>query len=336
MKDITSDMSLMMRIYEIDDLQQLREYLSTLPDVENSREWLFTEFLKRARYKDATEWNCAVRLCECLAIVGWGEHEPLEAIKGVYFNGNPNTFFINRYSKPRFLDAVWSNRKNGIAIDFERSYFHESPDAPSMKEENAGKPSLIGNVQSLKLCNQRNWIPKNPICLTRGIANCYENSRAVIESMEQELKPELNRRMRPELYGNAVNEIILNCSFSFYDNYHCKTNYIIADEALKLRQKDFYPVLLSMFSEKEIEDNGYYLRNRFSYGPFRSDTGTTRVGIVFEKEFSEQPHQKQKQLLCKYLIHAVQQVAKRLCRKTDYNFSLLTDDFRSVLQDWCG
>ena len=51
-------------------------------------------------------------------------------------------------------------QKNGIAIDFERSYFHESPDAPSMKEENADKPSLIGNVQSLKLCNQRNWIPK--------------------------------------------------------------------------------------------------------------------------------------------------------------------------------
>lgn len=156
---------------------------------------------------------------------------------------------------------------------------------------------------------------QNPICLTRGISNCYENSKPVIESLEKELKPELNHRMRPELYGDAVNEIILNCSFSFYDHYHCKTNYIIADESLKLKQKDFYPALLNMFTEKEIEDNGYYLRNRFSYGPFKPGTGRIRAGIVFEKAFSELPRQKQKQLLCTYFIHAVQQITSRLGKR---------------------
>ena len=218
------------QIHEIDDLQQLREHLSEWPDVEKLRTGLFTEFLRHTRYKNAAEWNAAVRLCECLAIIGWGTHEPVEAIRGTYFNGNPETFFINRYGELRFRDAVWSKRKEGVAIDFERSFFHESPGLPAIRTDNVLTDGPIGEIQDRRLCSQRNWIPKNPICLTRGISNCYENSKPVIESLEKELKPELNHRMRPELYGDAVNEIILNCSFSFYDHYHCKTNYIIADE----------------------------------------------------------------------------------------------------------
>ncbi|MDE6468014.1 MAG: hypothetical protein K2L28_03855, partial [Muribaculaceae bacterium] len=106
------------QIYEIDDLTQLREYLTKSSDCENARIYLSNEFLRYCRYRNATEWNKAVRLCECLAITGWGNLEPLEAIRGTYFNGNPNTFFINRNGKSRFLDAVWSKRKDGLAIDW--------------------------------------------------------------------------------------------------------------------------------------------------------------------------------------------------------------------------
>lgn len=323
----------MEKVYQIDDLQQLREYLLTFPNIDGLRAFLLSEFSKYASYRNVTEWNMAVRLCECLAVVGWGAHEPLEAVRGVCFNGNPNTFFVNRYRKPRFFDAAWSKRKEGLAIDYSRSFSHGSGDNPLAGAAVQGND--IGEPQDAGLDSQRNWIAKNPICLTRGIANCYENSRAVIESMEKWLNPELDRRMRPELYGNAVNRIILNCSFSFYDNDHCKTNYIIADDSLKLRQKDFYPALLGMFSEKEINDNGYYLRNRFSYGPFRSDTGTVRVAIVFEKEFSWLPPLRQKQIMSEYFIHAVGQCAKRLCKKVGYDFGLMQSDLSAILREWC-
>ncbi len=321
------------QIYETDDLQQLRDYLSGLTDVESLRDELFREFLRHSRYDNADEWNKAVRLCECLAIVGWGDKEPLEAVRGTYFNGNPNTYFINRDNKPRFTDAVWSKRTNGMAIDYSRTTLHESPDSPREKVVSVG--TGFGEARDTTLKSQRNWIAKNPILITRGLANCYENSRPVIESMEKELMPELNRFMRPELYGHAIDRIVLQCSFSFYDDYHCKTNYIIADESLKLKQKDFRPTLLGMFSEKEIEDNGYYLRNRFTYGPFRADTGTTRITIVFEREFSELPRQEQKQVLCGYFRHAVGQCAKRLAKKINYDFDLMTADFSAILDRWC-
>lgn len=315
------------KIFEIDDLVELKAYLMRHDDVDALRRYLLSEFVRRVRYRNADEWNEAVRLCECLAIVGWGSHEPLEAVRGSYFNGNPNTWFADRNGVTHYFDAVWSKRRQGMAIDYELSHFHYDS-----RVEACG--SGIGDVQDRSLCSQRNWIAKNPVRLMRGLANCYENSKAVIESMEQDLRLALDRRMRPELYGDALNKIILNCSFSFYDNDHCKTNYIIADEALNLRSKDLYPALLTMYSEKEIDDNGYYLRPRFTYGPFRKDTGTVRVNIVFEKEFSELPHDRQKQLLCDYIIHAVSTTGKRLARKITYDFALLTDDLCAILADW--
>lgn len=320
------------KIYQIDDLQLLQDYLLRFPDIDRLRACLLSEFFNYASYRNVTEWNMAVRLCECLAVVGWGAHEPLEAVRGVCYNGNPNTFFVNRYRKPRFFDAAWSKRKEGLAIDYSQSFLYGSGDNDS--PETAVQDKTIGAPQDIKLGCQRNWIAKNPICLTRGIANCYDTSRDVIESMEKWLNPELDRRMRPELYGNALNRIILNCSFSFYDNDHCKTNYIIADDSLKLKKKDFYSVLLGMFSEKEINDNGYYLRNRFSYGPFRPDTGTVRVAIVFEKEFSRLPPLRQKQVMSEYFIQAVGQCAKRLMKKVDYDFGLMQSDLSAILREW--
>lgn len=319
---------LLRRIYEIDDLSELSAYLKECPD----REWLsrilFDEFIRHSSYRNAVEWNRAVRICECLAIAGWGDHEPLEAIRGVYPNGNPNTYFINRDSIPRFLDAVWSGRKDGVAIDYSRSVAHDSSGGSRALSEG------FGEVQEISLKSQRNWIPKNPILITRGLANCYENTRPVIDSIECELKPELSRSMRPELYGNAIDRIVINCSFSFYDDHHCKTNYIIADESLKLKQKDFYPTLLTMFSEQEIEENGYYLRNRYSYGPFRADTGVANIYIVFEREFSELPQEKQKELMCEYFLHALRTVAKRLAKKIDYDFDLMISDFSAIIDRW--
>lgn len=173
---------------------------------------------------------------------------------------------------------LWSREEQAIG---------SSPDDPNQKQSVSWKYEIKEDIQDIRLESQRNWIPKNPVWIRRTIDNCYENSKAVIESVDKELKPELDRRMRPEMYGCAINRIIINCSYSYYDHDHCKTNYIIADEKLKLKQKDFYRTLLTMFTRQEIEKNGYYLRNRFEFGPFRADTGKIRIGLCLEKEFSD-------------------------------------------------
>ena len=70
------------KIFEIEDLKELEEFLQSQSEIEQLRERLFAEFLKYADYKNAGEWNKAVRLCESLAIIGWGNHEALEALRG--------------------------------------------------------------------------------------------------------------------------------------------------------------------------------------------------------------------------------------------------------------
>ena len=42
------------------------------------------------------------------------------------------------------------------------------------------------DIQDKKIESQRNWAPKNPIWIERGISNCYDNSKTVIESIQNE------------------------------------------------------------------------------------------------------------------------------------------------------
>ena len=166
------------------------------------------------------------------------------------------------------------------------------------------------------------------------IGNCYENSKVVIESIENDLQSKLNKQMRPELYGQAVNKIILKCSFSYYDHVCCKCNYVIADEKLKLRQKELYPKLLTMFTKQGIEKNGYYLRNRFEFVPFRTDTGKVKAVITLEKEFSELNHSEQKKRLSEYILSALSHITNKLNKKVKYDFDLMLADFNVILTEW--
>ncbi|WBX67938.1 hypothetical protein PG910_07315 [Tenacibaculum dicentrarchi] len=212
---------------------------------ENLVDDLYQELIIYSDYKNVEEWNKAVKICECLTILGWGNFEPVQAICGTFFNGNPVTGFYNKFSKQRFVDAIWSKRKKGFTMEKSRTSYFESPNIKN-------KPTLLHNysvkedIQDLKLNNQRNWIPKNPIQISRYINNCYENSLKLAEDIEKELKKILDTKMNPKNYGFAVNQLRIYLSFSEATHHKIgnyttftQTNYIIADESLKLKKKDF-------------------------------------------------------------------------------------------------
>ena len=173
-----------------------------------------------------------------------------------------------------------------------------------------------------------------PIQIVRTLDNCYPGSRALLDSITDELNPRLQRDLLPERYGcDTLRQIEINTAMSFYDDFHCKTNYVIADEALRLRPSEFYGALLSMYSEQEIEREGLFLRPRFQIGPLSKRTGMLYVTIVFEKAFSMLPQREQKQQMSEYFLSAVARIAKRQ-RKLAYDFPLLLADFRRVLEWW--
>ncbi len=52
---------MMNEIFEISGIEELRVYLAGIPDNEALREQLYEWLLKYTQYRDAAEWNLAVR-----------------------------------------------------------------------------------------------------------------------------------------------------------------------------------------------------------------------------------------------------------------------------------
>ena len=315
------------KIYAIEGLGELENFLRE-KGLNLMRGPLLAEFDRYAFYQNASEWNKAVKICECLAITGWGERESLEALRGRYFNGQYMTYFLNASGEPRFVEAHWSKRKTGLSMQDNETFFNPSPN----DNGKTLKRPVKEQIQDVKLASQRNWIPKNPIRVSIGIKNCYENSRAVIDSLFKELQPALNAKMRPKIYGSEINYINLDCSFSFDDEY-CRTNYIIAPDEPRLSSQRAWELLREMMSEEERSAGGYYLRNRFEYAPFRKDTGKTGAQIYFEREFSELSHAEQKQKISEYFLTALKQIARKQS-KLKYDFKTMIDDFSKILDEW--
>lgn len=167
-----------------------------------------------------------------------------------------------------------------------RTSYFESPDLPKKATLLHDYP-VNEQLQNIKLNTQRNWIPKNPIQIRRHIQNCYENSKQLAEDIEQQLQTLLDHKMNPENYGKVINRLTVYLSFSEATHHKIgnyttftQTNYVIAPEELKLKKTDCNAVLRKMYSQKEIKENNYYLRNRFEISPFRTKTGKqTRISI---------------------------------------------------------
>jgi hypothetical protein len=329
-----STMVTLASLWACNELGQLKRLLANC-NTDEVRALLLKEFQRLACYRNVADWNHAVRLCEALAIIGWGNHEPVEAIRGVFFNGNPMTGFRNRFGEFRFVEAIWSKRKAGLTMENHRTSYYASPDCP-------GKPTVLSEypileeIQPGPLCTQRNWIAKNPIQLRRVIANCYESTQPLADAIEDELAPRLDREMQPERYGEALQHLLVRISFSYFDNDHCKCNIITFDEQKPLGKDELRRRLATLYSSQEIKQMGYFSRNKFEYGNFQAATATMAVVIHFSKDFSAASLNEQRAVFRSDLDKAITTAATKLAKKRlAYDFARMTEDFERILASWC-
>jgi hypothetical protein len=329
-------------ILQLNDLDKIKNLLLEQKNIPELRALLFSEFLKYAHYTCVSEWNKAVRICECLSIIGWGEHEPLEALKGKFFNGNPETYFLTKNGETRFVCAVWSKRTTGYTMEAGRTSYFKSPNQLDDKNDFYHNYPTVELIENINFESQRNWIPKFPILFNRIVGNCYKNSKPVLFSIDNELQKMLNEKMKPEKYGSVINYITIYHNHSYdvvnsfpVGNINCKTNYIISTQEKKLSREEARSELKKIFSKKEIDENGFYLRNRFEYGPFRSTTGKMNIDIYFVKEFAMLNYQEQKQKFTEYVLVALNNTIEKLKKKKlVYNFDLMQQDFTQIINEW--
>lgn len=314
------------KIYEDLSLDEIRELLQSQQDQDELRELLFQEFLKYADYTCASEWNRAVRLTECLAIIGWGEHEPLQASRGRFINGDPSTMFYNANGDTRFVRAFWSEGKYGLIMRTDVCWFDKSPEDP-LDRENTDHYPVIPKRENIKLQNQRNWISKNPIYISLLMMNHLYGSTPVVQSIYDELQAMLDSMMRPYMYGNLFNLISINIFFS----YEPMTNKIVGDE-IKLKRYVGYHV--KEFNWEKLRFEEKTVCHRYEIGPFRKNTGNIYSTLSLEREFSLMHPKKQKEELAKHFIFILEKIFTRLRKKHSFNFDLMLSDFKNVMEKW--
>lgn len=311
-------------IFTIGTLDALRRQLDSAAG-RRQRGSLLREFWKVCRYTNAAEWNRAVRLCEALAIVGWGECEPVEACSGEDW-----TAFRNRYEENRFVSADWSKRKGGTTIRPGSATYHASPDQPGA----TGDFPTVVNVQDLKLASQRNWIPKNPIRLYQWLDGSDSTTRKLVESVNNQLVPDLDRRMQPEAYGQSIDRIWID--FYFCTTLSgCRETFVVIDDDVRLSSIQLHKRLLTMYSAAQIKRENLFLRKRYDYGIFQADKGTMKATLHFPQEFNALSLPAQKREFAHHLSAVVSGVVDRLAgRDLRYDFAAMRSDFEAILDAW--
>ncbi len=126
-------------------------------------------------YRSAAEWNRLVRICEALAVTGWGEREPVEACAERWIDGSFHTHLRDReFQVVGGTERRWARHGS--------TYVPESGDAtdpaatdPAATDPAATRPGATdpGAVKTAVtgLAAQRIPLAKNPLRLARPVAH---------------------------------------------------------------------------------------------------------------------------------------------------------------------
>lgn len=206
-----------------EELEDLRTFLQTRSDKAALREGLFSLLRAVVEYETAKQWAQAVRICEALAITGWGSLERVDAFSR--FNGDCwETWFINAHGEYRFRLGRWKRRKKGwILLNPEYHFSKDLPEIPS-KSWKVFAGVEFPAVDLAALASQRNYQPQMPIVMGT-IGGLPQLSDRVFE-LKRELTCLLHDNMRPNEYGDTLENLFLTL--------HCEGGAAVTAPRLKI------------------------------------------------------------------------------------------------------
>lgn len=306
-------------ILKSETLEQLKQRLLQAGH-EAIRPELLREFFSLVEYRNARQWNRLVRVCEALAIVGWGECEPVEASADKWIDGQYFTKLSNAQFEERYLCAGWRRAGDSFLVDGGGCCYHASKDRSERSKMDWKQcldnlpPADLKNYGVRVLERQRNPLPKNPIRISRYISNQYPTFDPLTKEINR-LRKELDRRLRPAAYGENFGYLGIACSFSFKlsDYFH--------DES------DVPPG----FKER------YWIRPRVKIGRLSKCKGELRLVAQrhFPAAFAELPFTQQKQQFSDDLLEIIDAFAVRLrAKKIAYDMDMLRNDVVKILKKW--
>ena len=318
------------QIFEIRSLDALAKLLQALPP-RRTQQQLTKLLFENVPYRNVTQWNRVVRVCEALTIVGWGELEPVQAVRDKYYNGFPWTMLVNRCGERRYVEAMWSKRRDGYLMVEDSVILHGSDDLPGTLSQQ--DVMTTGEPQNEVLATQQNWISRSPIRIGQTVVNCYDSSKDFVITVAK-LRDKLLHEMRPEVYGRAIDQLC----FYFHTSYRgpgCATNFVIQSDDKLLNDGDRQRQLRKLYSADEIKTMGYQLVPRYLFRPFRAVAGQMNISIHLTKEFSEQTTRSQRLEFADLLSTAIDEVVTKLRKKRLlYDLDTMRIDAAKIIQAW--
>lgn len=290
-----------------ESIEALKARLGKEPE-DRVRPMLLAEYDRLLRYRNIAEWNELVRVCEALAIVGWGEREPVEALAERWLNGSWYTTLRTReFTKlsghgttTDNTEAQWSKQGASFVL-------------------RGGDDTRDRGIESF--ASQRLPLPKNPLRLGRRVAN-HQRSAGTFVAALGALRHQLDRELSNERYGEGFDYVAVACCFSNHD-----------DEYETVRGEYFHD---AKDIPKDFKGRSY-VRPRLKLGKLTQKNGHWhwRVDRHFTRAEGELPLSAQKQLFRADLFAIVSTLGQRLAKKKlGYDVERLRSDLERLLETW--
>ncbi|WP_306206281.1 hypothetical protein [Actinoplanes sp. RD1] len=185
---------------------------------------LLAAFDRYRDYRTAAEWNGLVRVCEALAVVGWGEREPVEAFAERWINGSFYTQLRNRqFEVVLGSDQRWDKQGNSFVLADDASSLSDGAGerddvgrgVGAGKSDSAGRSNGAGDHvvvgAATGLASQRIPLASSPVRLVRS-SGCQVEAKPFAEEVVR-LRELLDRRLAKP-YGPGFGSLGIRLHFS--------------------------------------------------------------------------------------------------------------------------
>jgi len=147
-------------LHNFDTIDDMEVWLNQF-DPDFLRAYLFKEFDKVKYYETANQWNDAVRICEALAIIGWGNRDRVDAVCSRRDQWR-ETSFKSKANDMCFRRANWLPRKAGhYQVNYDDYNAPSHSDRKSQSYVSTREEDIICTPVD-KILSQRNYLVKQP------------------------------------------------------------------------------------------------------------------------------------------------------------------------------
>ena len=235
-------MKILERLHSFDTIDEMEAWLNQ-SDAEFLRAYLLKSFDAIKYYETADQWNDAVKICEALAIIGWGDRERVDATCSRRDQSH-ETSFKSETDDKCFRRANWLPRKAGRYLVNYNDYHGPSHSDRNSQTYDATREENIVCTPVDTMLSQRNYLVKQ--IFNFGGRLDTSNISWLISDYTNQLQDLLKNMINPVVYATCL------------ESFRVRTSVGWAKQAYKFKPGRYYATRkaydVSLHIDRDIEN----------------------------------------------------------------------------------